>query len=176
MDPAHDRARRPSRRPSGVPTGTTGVDWQATVVSASLADVTQTPTGGLLAVGADPRGGVLWASNDGIDWTVVDDGPAFDRVRLTGIAAGDKLTIAIGCDLRDGKCTTPGVWVDRGNGWRRAATGSTFAHATLTDVAIDGDHAESSWVACVAPQPCGEALMARPGRVCRTCLPRTGSS
>lgn len=135
---------------SGEPS-TAGIDWLTTTTQPHFHDIATTPRG-LLAVGQDQRGAVAWLSADGKNWVIDDDGPAFDAASLKAISANATTTVAVGCRLRDGRCTAPGVWV-RKSAWQRLPALTTFATATLVDVA-----ASDGLIVAVGQDPQGGAI------------------
>ncbi len=114
--------------------GTAGIDWVATTVQPTFLDAVSTSRG-IVAVGQDRRGGVIWLNASGSDWTIDGDDASLDGARLTAVANGGSLTVAVGCDVRDGRCRGAGVWV-HSDAWRRAPTGSLLGPAVLADVAV----------------------------------------
>ena len=140
LQPAPSPSLLPSPTPSGDdsepspgPDDTT-IGYTGTRVGADLRAVA-IGRSGLIAVGQDERGGVIWRSENGTDWTVAADDPSLDNVRLTGVAEDAALSVAIGCRLHEGTCAKGGIWYGRG-GWHRAPTGSRLDRAILSGVAV----------------------------------------
>ena len=110
-----------------------GAEWATTTVDAHLHDLVPTPRG-ILAIGDDRRGGVVWISPTGVDWTVDDDSVVFDRAHLQAGAANAQLTVVVGCALVDGACAkSTAWWWTLKSGWKRIDT-AAFGSATIDDV------------------------------------------
>jgi Kelch motif len=97
--------------------------WHTTEVRSRLTSVAVTPRG-ILAVGWDDRGGVLWLSADGQDWAIDDDSVVFDGARLDAVTSNKDRTVIVGCLADAHGCLTPTAWV-RSNAatasWARAS-------------------------------------------------------
>jgi Kelch motif protein len=109
--------------------------WHTSRTDAELMGLASTSRG-LVAVGSDQRGGVVWISADGEDWQVDDDSVTFDRVQLNGVAGNENLTLAVGCQLGTSHCAAPLAFV-RGpsdkDAWERVP-GNPFGDARLSSV------------------------------------------
>jgi hypothetical protein len=120
---------------SGEPTDGTEphIDFGSTVFTPDFHDVAAVG-GALIAVGGDSRGGVIWRSENGKDWTVVTDDAILDSVSLRAIATGGPQTVAVGCELRDGACVRGAAFAEHG-GWKRSPS-TVLRTADLRDVAM----------------------------------------
>lgn len=117
--------------PSAPPTF--GGDWATTNIDIQIHDLIPTPRG-LLAIGDDRRGGAVWISPTGVDWTVDDDSVVFDRAHLRAGAANALMTILVGCTMANHACARPSVWLwTAAAGWS-LADATPFGSATIDDV------------------------------------------
>jgi hypothetical protein len=120
---------------SGEPTDGTEphIDFGSTAFTPDFHDVAAVG-GAVVAVGGVRRGGVIWRSENGKDWTVVTDDVILDSVSLRAIATGGPQTVAVGCMLRDGACERGAAFAERG-GWKRSPS-TVLRTADLRDVAM----------------------------------------
>jgi len=151
--PGHSKPPE-SPAPSAAPLA---FEWHTSRVGADLSDLAVTGRG-LIAVGWNQRGGIVWVSPDGEDWEIDDDSPTFDGVRLFAVGGNAHETVVVGCQLAGQTCGSGAAWV-HGSGstdrWRRVR-GNPFGSASPDRVVataervmvrgIDGAGRPAFWV------------------------------
>ena len=120
-----------------------GIDWRSASVHPQFHDFVAT-SDGLIAVGEDPRGGVVWMRDVAGAWREEDAGPDLDGDALRAAAVVGDSIVAVGCrGVRTG-CAPPGIWIrdasqtDRWP-WHEVSTRKAIGRASIADVTASDD-------------------------------------